>query len=69
MSDARRELELKTTQLIWEENRLSEAEAKLHKCEQEKARLVNQVCKMHIKFQEVRDKEQEGIIICYGIAN
>lgn len=59
VSGLREDLDLKTTQLLWESSKLTDTEAKLHKCEQDKSRLINEVCKIKIKLQETRDKENE----------
>ncbi len=59
----KRELDLKSTQLIWECKKLSESEAKLHKSEKDKARMVNDACKMKLKLQEALDNQGNGIQI------
>ena len=63
----RKELELKNTQLLWETAKLSEAEAKLHKCEQEKAKYVNESTKTRMKLQEVKEKENDCKLNCNSV--
>ena len=53
-------LDLKSNQLIWECKKLSESEAKLHKAERDKARLMNESCKMKLRLQEALDKQGDG---------
>lgn len=55
----RHELELKSTQLVWETTKLSESESKLHKCEQERAKLVNDATKMSLKLSETTEREND----------
>ena len=60
MMTLKQELDRKETQLLWESNKLTEAEAKLHRAEQDRAKMVNNVCKMSMKLTEAREKENEG---------
>ena len=59
-AEVTKELELKRKQLIWEGNKLSEAETKLHHSEQEQARLMSEATKLRLKLQEAVGKEREG---------
>ena len=61
MSALKRELDLKSTQLVWECKKLSESEARLHKAERDKARLMNDTCKMKMKLQEALEKQGHGM--------
>lgn len=54
-----RELELKRTQLLWEANKLSEAESRLHLCEQERAQLRRELSKVRMRLQEERERNSE----------
>ena len=63
LSSIKRELDLKSTQLIWECRKLTEAEARLHKCEKDKAVMLNQTCAMKLKLQEALDKQEHGMCI------
>ena len=67
VSSVRKELELKNTQLLWETAKLSETEAKLHKCEQEKAKYVNESTKTRMKLQEVKEKENDCKLNCSSV--
>ena len=55
-----KELDLKRTQLLWETNKLSEAEAKLHQSQQDQAKLRKEQTKLRIKNQEVLDQLEQG---------
>ena len=55
-----KELDLKRTQLLWESNKLSEAEAKIHHTEQEMARLKKEFTKLKMRLQESTEKLNEG---------
>ncbi len=55
-----KELDLKRTQLLWESNKLSEAEAKIHHTEQEMARLKKEFTKFKMRLQESKEKLNEG---------
>ena len=56
------ELELKRTQMIWEMNKLCEAEAKLHQSEREQAKLRQQQAKLQIRNQETLEELEKGTI-------
>ena len=51
---------MKRTQLLWETNKLSEAEAKLHHSEQEQAKLKKEVTKLKLRLQETMEKMDQG---------
>ena len=51
---------MKRTQLLWESNKLSEAEAKIHHTEQEMARLKKEFTKVRMKLQESSERLAEG---------
>ena len=55
------ELELKRTQLLWETNKLSDAEAKLYRSQQEEAQLRKEQSKLCMRFQEKRESLEHGI--------
>ncbi|XP_019849763.1 PREDICTED: protein Spindly-like [Amphimedon queenslandica] len=59
LCSVRKELETQATQLAWEGTKLTNVEAKLHKTEQEKAKLLNDATKMRLRLQEVKEKENE----------
>ena len=54
------ELDLKRTQLLWESNKLSEAEAKIHHTEQELAKVKKEYTTLRMKLQESTEKLTEG---------
>ena len=60
MSKLLKEASLKETQFLSESNKLMEAEAKLHRAEQEKSRMINNMCRLNIKLTEAKDRESEG---------
>ena len=60
MLSLKKELDLKETQLLWESNKLMEAEANLHRAEQERAKMVTSVCRLNLKLTEAKEKENEG---------
>ena len=51
---------MKRTQLLWESNKLSEAEAKIHHTEHEMARLKKEFTKLKMRLQESTEKLNEG---------
>ena len=51
---------MKRTQLLWESNKLSEAETKIHYTEQEMARLKKEFTKLKMRLQESTEKFNEG---------
>ena len=55
-----KELDMKRTQLLWESNKLSEAEAKIHHTEQEMARIKKEFTKLKMRLQESTEKLNEG---------
>lgn len=55
-----KELDMKRTQLLWESNKLSEAEAKIHHTEHEMARLKKEFTKLKMRLQESTEKLNEG---------
>lgn len=55
------ELELKRTQMIWETNKLCEAEVKLHQSEREQAKLRQQQAKLQIRNQETLEELEKGM--------
>ncbi len=59
-TSAMNELELKRTQLLWETNKLSEAEAKLHQSQQEQAKLRKEQTKLRMRNQETEEKFEQG---------
>jgi chromosome segregation ATPase len=59
ISEISQELELKRTEFVWESIKLNDTEAKLHKCEQDKARLINDATKMRLKLNDNKEKENE----------
>lgn len=58
-TSAMNELELKRTQLLWETNKLSEAEAKLHQSQQEQAKLRKEQTKLRMRNQETEEKFEQ----------
>ncbi len=54
------ELDLKRSQLLWESNKLSEAESRLHQAQQEQAKLRKDRSKLHLKAQEVMEELDQG---------
>ena len=56
------ELDLKRTQWLWETNKLSEAEAKLHRSQQEQAKLRKEQTKLRMRHQETEEKLEQGMI-------
>ena len=60
MGKLMKEASLKETQFLCESNKLMEAEAKLHRAEQEKSRMINSLCKLNIRLTEAKDRENEG---------
>ena len=55
------ELDLKRTQLLWETNKLSESEAKLHQSQQELAKLRKERSKHILKKQDaLLDQLEQG---------
>lgn len=59
MCSIRKELDLSTTQLVWETTKLRDTEGKLHKSEQDKAHLINDCTKMRLRLTEVKEKEND----------
>ena len=55
------ELELKRTQLLWETNKLSDAEAKLYRSQQEEAQLRKEQSKLCMRLQERRENLEHGM--------
>lgn len=55
-----KELDLKRTQLLWEANKLSETETKLHHSEQEQAKLRKEQTKLRMRLQEAMEKLEQG---------
>ena len=55
-----RELDMKRTQLLWETNKLSDTEARLHHSEQERAMIRKEVTKLRMRLQETMEKVIEG---------
>lgn len=51
---------MKRTQLLWETNKLSETEAKLHQSQQEHAKLRKDQTKLRMRHQEMVDKLEQG---------
>ena len=56
-----KELDLKRTQLLWESNKLSEAEAKLHQSQQEQAKFKKEQTKLRMKIHEVIEELEQGM--------
>lgn len=54
------EMDIKRTQLVWESNKLSEAESKLYHCEQQHARKREDLTKLRIRLQESSEKLNQG---------
>ena len=46
--------------LLWENNKLSEMEAKLHQSEQERAKLKKEATKLKLRLQETTEKLDAG---------
>ena len=63
-----KELDLKRTQLLWESNKLSEAEVKIHRTEQEIALLKKEFTKLKMKQQENLEKLAEGVCVCVCVS-
>ncbi len=55
-----KELDLKRTQLLWETNKLSEAEAKLHQSQQKQAKLSKEKTILCMRNQEILDQLEQG---------
>ena len=51
---------MKRMQLLWENNKLSEMEAKLHQSEQERAKLKKEATKLKLRLQETTEKLDAG---------
>ena len=51
---------MKQMQLLWETNKLSEMEAKLHQSEQERAKLKKETTKLKLRLQETTEKLDQG---------
>ena len=51
---------MKRMQLLWETNKLSEMEAKLHQSEQERAKLKKEATKLKLRLQETTEKLDQG---------
>ncbi|XP_064399645.1 protein Spindly-like [Halichondria panicea] len=51
-----KELDVKRTQLVWESNKLTEAESKLYHSEQQNARRKEELTKIRIRLQESTEK-------------
>ena len=49
--------------MIWETNKLCEAEAKLHQSEREQAKLRKQQTKLHARNQETLEELERGTYI------
>ncbi len=59
-SAALTDLDVKRTQLVWESNKLSEAESKLYHSEQQHARKREDLTKLRIRLQESSEKLNQG---------
>ena len=57
-----KELDLKRTQLLWETNKLREAETKLHHSQKEQAKLRMEKNKVQIRLQEAMHKLEQGLL-------
>ena len=55
-----KDLDVKRTQLVWESNKLSEAESKLYHSEQQNARKKEELTKLRIRLQESMEKLSQG---------
>ena len=62
-SVVQREVDMVRTQLLWETNKLSEAESRLHISEQEQAKVKKELTKLRLRAQETSEKLQQGIYI------
>ncbi len=59
-----RELDMKRTQLLWETNKLSDTEARLHHSEQERAKVKKEITKLRLRLQETTEKLTETQAAC-----
>eukprot|EP00731_Ephydatia_muelleri_P000749 Em0001g749a len=57
-----KELELKRLQLVWEGNKLGDAEYKLHQSEQEQVVLKKELTRARLQLQEVSEKLNDGVM-------
>ena len=55
-----KELELKRMQLLWETNKLSEANVKLYHSEKEQAKMKKEYNKLQLRTQEAMDQLEQG---------
>ncbi len=55
---------MKRTQLLWETNKLSDTEARLHHSEQEQAKSKKEVTKLRLRLQEAVEKLTEAQATC-----
>lgn len=55
-----KELDLKRSQLLWETNKLSEAETKLYHSQREQAKLRKDHNKLQLRIQEVMENLEQG---------
>ena len=55
-----RELDMKRTQLLWETQKLSEVEGRLHHSQQEQARVRRELTKLRMRLQETTEKLAQG---------
>ena len=62
-----KELDMKRTQLVWESNKLSEAESKLYHSEQLNARKKEELTRLRIRLQETMEKLNQGNV--HGVCN
>lgn len=59
-----KELDVKRTQLVWESNKLTEAESKLYHSEQQNARRKEELTKIRIRLQESTEKMNQSEWSC-----
>lgn len=55
---------MKGRQLVWEGNKLSEAEYKLHQSEQEQVVMKKELAKVKLQLQEITEKLNDGMVHC-----
>ena len=51
---------MKRMQLLWETNKVSERDAKLHHSDQERAKLKKEITKLKLRLQETTEKLDQG---------
>ena len=59
-SSVLRELDMKRTQLLWETQKLSDVEGRLHHGQQEQAKARRELTKLRLRLQETLEKLAQG---------